>query len=115
MGSNDDDSDSFGNENDQENEDGHWSFCEKNIMVENILPNGKPGECIPLMDYIAEECPNAEYSQKKLLEDEVVVITRIFDNRVKAFIKNILMSKDDDRIRVEYYSYRVEFQARYSG
>ena len=64
------------------------------------------------MDYIADKCPSAEYSQKKLLEDEVVIITRIFDNRVKAFIKNILLSKDNDRIPVEYYTYRVEFQAR---
>ena len=94
-----------------EKKEGHWSFCHKNIIVETILSNGEK-ERIPLMDYIADKCPSAEYSQKKLLEDEVVIITRIFDNRVKAFVKNILLSKDNDRIPVEYYTYRVEFQAR---
>ena len=43
-----------------------------------------------------------------LLYDSFLLITRLFDNRVKSFINNILMSNDS----VEHYSYRIEFQVR---
>ena len=43
----------------------------------------------------------------RYLKKYYVLITRMFDDRVKAFIKNILMNH-----RVENYSYRIEFQAR---
>ena len=36
-------------------------------------------------------------------KDEFLLITRIFDNRVKAFISHILMANKD----VEHYSYRI--------
>ena len=39
-------------------------------------------------------------------KDHYILITRMFDSRVKAFITAILKNK------VAYYSYRVEFQAR---
>ena len=35
------------------------------------------------------------------------MITRMFDNEVKSFIKNILMNHN-----VAYHCYRIEFQAR---
>ena len=44
----------------------------------------------------------------KFYKDEFLLITRIFDNRVKAFISTILMANPD----VEHYSYRIEFQMR---
>ena len=46
-------------------------------------------------------------SKTEYLKKHYVLITRMFDDRVKAFIKNILMNH-----RVENYSYRIEFQAR---
>ena len=41
------------------------------------------------------------------LKKHYVLITRMFDNQVKAFMKNIL-----SKHRVAYYCYRIEFQAR---
>ena len=43
----------------------------------------------------------------KFYKDHFLLITRLFDNRVKAFINNILMANSN----VENYSYRIEFQA----
>ena len=43
----------------------------------------------------------------KFYKDHFLLITRLFHNRVKAFINNILMANSD----VENYSYRIEFQA----
>ena len=54
-----------------------------------------------------------EFKEKKLknmtsfLKDEFVHITRMFDNRLKAFIKNILLTSG-----IEHYCYRIEFQVR---
>ena len=44
----------------------------------------------------------------KFFKDHFILITRLFDNRVKAFINNILMAND----HVEHFSYRIEFQVR---
>ena len=43
----------------------------------------------------------------KFMKDHYVLITRIFDERVKNFIQNVLLYH-----HVEYYAYRVEFQMR---
>ena len=51
-------------------------------------------------------------SKHKLFKDYSFLITRLFDARVKSFIKNILMGPGKDKISFKYYSYRVEFQAR---
>ena len=56
-----------------------------------------------LKDYKAES-----RDQHKSYKEHFLLITRIFDNRVKAFISNILMANED----VEHYSYRIEFQVR---
>ena len=44
----------------------------------------------------------------KMYKDHFLLITRLFDNRVKTFISKILMANED----VENYSYRIEFQVR---
>ena len=46
-------------------------------------------------------------SMTEFLKKHYVLITRIFDNQVKAFFKNILRNHS-----VAHYSYRIEFQAR---
>lgn len=53
-------------------------------------------------------------SKNDILMDHVVLITRIFDNRLKSFFKNIVMKSDPNTIEpaFKYYSYRIEFQAR---
>ena len=47
-----------------------------------------------------------------LFKDYMFLITRLFDARVKSFITNILMGGGTDKVPFQYYSYRVEFQAR---
>ena len=49
-----------------------------------------------------------ERNKHKFYKDHFLLITRIFDNRVKAFINKILMANEF----VENYSYRIEFQVR---
>ena len=47
-----------------------------------------------------------------MLSKHSVLITRIFDDRVKSFVKNYINQKGKDKIRFSNYCYRVEFQAR---
>ena len=51
-------------------------------------------------------------SFNKSLEESVVLITRIFDNRVKAFLAEIIHGKGKDKVPFAIHSYRIEFQAR---
>ena len=55
---------------------------------------------------------NMSESKSELLRGFSFLITRLFDARVKSFVKNILMAHGKDKINLSYYSYRVEFQAR---
>ena len=50
-----------------------------------------------------------------LLKNYTFLITRMFNNRVKSFIKNVLLSKEKEGLKIEYYTYRVEFQMRGSA
>ena len=50
----------------------------------------------------------------EFIRRNVLTATRNFNQRVKSFIKNIVMSKGGDMC-VEYYNYRVEFQLRGAG
>ena len=50
-------------------------------------------------------------SRHKMILKNVLMETRNFDNRVKEFIKHIIMSKENP-MNVKIFSYRVEFQAR---
>ena len=61
------------------------------------------GKDIPIDEYRKYRISNVT----DLLKDHYVLITRMFDNRVKAFIKNILMKH-----QVKWYCYRIEFQVR---
>ena len=47
----------------------------------------------------------------KLLSENVLDVSRNFNNRVKAFRKNILMATKSP-LHVQYYQDRVEFQSR---
>ena len=72
--------------------------------LENMLVEG-----IRLWEYVNEEM---SCSKHELFRESSFLITRMFDERVKSFIKNILMANADDQAKFSYYSYRVEFQAR---
>ena len=72
--------------------------------LENMLVEGKP-----LWEYVNEDM---SCSKHELFRESTFLITLMFDERVKSFIKNILMANADDQVKFRYYSYRVEFQAR---
>ena len=79
----------------------NWSGDDNDIFVKY----GNEEE-MPLWEYV-ETLPKSKY---ELLRDQVMDTTRIFDNRVKSFIKNILLGPGRDKIPISYYTYRVEFQ-----
>ena len=79
------------------NEDG-WNGDDDLIKV-----NGEK-----LWDFV-EQMPKSKY---ELMKDHIVLATRLFDRRVRSFVKNILMGPGEDKVEIEHYSYRVEFQAR---
>ena len=82
-----------------------WNGNDAEILIED--PSSKIQ--YPLWQFV-----NDIMGEKKhdLFNEYTLVITRIFDERVKCFIKHILMSRGKDKVPMEYYSYRVEFQAR---
>ena len=85
-----------------ENENG-WDGSDENIMVQD-----DDGVVHKMFDFIEK----MDDTKNQLLKDNVVLITRMFDDRVKSFIKNILMGSGKDKVPIKYYSYRVEIQAR---
>ena len=46
------------------------------------------------------------------IQIERFLVTRMFDQRVKLFIKNILMDQGEKGIKLKHYIHRVEFQGR---
>ena len=92
---------SYFDNQDEEEED--WDGSDETIMVGNET----------LWEYI-ENMPESKHD---LLKDCLILVTQHFENRVKEFIKHILLGqgKDKDgkkRFKIRYYSYRIEFQAR---
>ena len=53
-----------------------------------------------------------EQSKHELLKDFIYLVTQHFDARVKNFITHILMGKGKEKVPIQYYSYRVEYQIR---
>ena len=78
-----------------QNYDGH---------LENMLVEGKP-----LWKYVNEDMSCGKH---ELFRESTFLITIMFDEKVKSFIKNILMANGKDQVKFRYYNYRVEFQAR---
>ena len=72
--------------------------------IEDILVEGKP-----LWKYVNEDMA---CSKHELFRESTFLITIMFDERVKSFMKNILMANGKNQVPLRYYSYRVEFQAR---
>ena len=57
---------------------------------------------------------NVNESKHKVIRKNVVLATRTFDHRVKAFLKEYVIGNAAG-MQVEFYSYKVEFQARGAG
>ena len=75
-----------------------WDGNDDNIRVE-----GK--KLWEFVDSMAE-------SKHELLKNHVFLVTRMFDERVKSFIKNLLMGKGSDNLHIMFYTYRIEMQDR---
>ena len=97
-----------------------WATMYITLLRENNYEISKPDdydghletmlvEGIPLWRYVNEEMSCTKH---ELFRESTFLITIMFDERVKSFIKNILMANADDQVKFRYYSYRVEFQAR---
>ena len=54
---------------------------------------------------------NMKGSKAQLIRDNVLTATRVFDKKVKTFIKTIVMGRDNP-MHILLYTYRVEFQQR---
>ena len=67
------------------------------------------GEETKLWEYVNDKMSESKH---ELYQDYMFLVTRLFDARVKSFVKNILMGGGKDKVPFQYYSYRVEFQAR---
>ena len=51
----------------------------------------------------------SEIASHEMIRKNVLLATRNFNERVKNFIKHIIMAKGSD-MPVKYYNYKVEFQ-----
>ena len=77
---------------------GRWNGSDNDILI-----NGKP---------FWEFLQSRKESNTELLRNHIVMITRIFDDRVKNFMEKIVLSNGPDEPQFTYYTFRVEFQAR---
>ena len=68
---------------------------------------------LTLNEYIQDERFSND-SRHAQIRKHVLTATRNFDNRVKEFMKHIVMSKENP-MNTKLYNYRVEFQARGAG
>ena len=76
-----------------------WEEDEKNIIIYSVGWENDTKKIQPLPEYKKDHISNKHTFYK----DHFLLITRLFDNRVKAFINNILMANE----HVEHYSYRI--------
>ena len=79
--------------------------------MRRTLRRSGSGCWIQIEKYIKEEL---EDSKHELVRGNVVTATRIFHQRVKAFISKIVMCKSNP-LSVKFYTYKVEFQERGAG
>ena len=77
--------------------EGNWTTEESEIFVDGI----------PLWTFVEERI-----DVNKLLQENTLLVTRVFENRVKSLFKNTIFGKGKSKIPVKYYTYRTEFQAR---
>ena len=76
-----------------------WDGNDAEILVEGT----------PLWTYVNKIMGEKQHS---LFNEYTFIITKMFNERVKSFFKQIMMARGKDKIPLTYYSYRVEFQAR---
>ena len=77
-----------------------WESDEEKIM---IYSNGWEVDKINKIKNLPDYKENDIKNKHKFYKDHFLLITRLFDNRVKAFINHILMANPS----IEHYSYRI--------
>ena len=88
------------------------------IIYNRTEKHGKPevvievktseGEWVTLQEFLENEI---DESRHELIRGNVVMATRYYHARVKAFIAKIVLAKGNP-MNVKYYTYKVEFQGR---
>ena len=84
-----------------------YSKARDGSNVVKVKVNGQEEELS--LDNYMEYC--VEESKNEIVKRNVQLLTRCFDQRVKSFVKNIIMSPSNP-MKIILYSYRVEFQKR---
>ena len=77
---------------------GKWTGKDEDVLVDGQ----------PLWEFV----DGLGQTRLSLLKGHEVLITRHFDNRVKEFIKCIVMGHGKQNVPIANYNFRVEFQAR---
>ena len=79
--------------------------------MEDCIFVGSSDGPVPLWEFV----DSMTESKSELLSDYIFLVTRHFDERVKSFLKNILMapkSNEKTEVPIDFYNYRVEYQLR---
>ena len=92
--------------------DDNWDGTAETITVTQVNEHGEQEEmngeyCLKLSSYQKWYFQQKKISMTDFLKDHFVLITRIFDKRVKDFITEVMKKKG-----IVNYAYRVEFQMR---
>ena len=88
--------------------------CEKDVDTDEMKTFVTiQNKTVTLTDYLNDKslCNDSRHEQ---IRKHILLATRNFDHRVKAFLKHILMSKENP-MNPKFFNYRVEFQARGAG
>merc|ERR1711888_434643 len=75
------------------------------------MKSGQMVHDTPLANYLKEEVSE---SLHEFIRGNVLLATRYFNHRVKAFMKDIVMGGGNP-MKVDKYSYKTEFQDRGAG
>ena len=83
--------------------DKYISINKKKFENIGIRVDGKP-----LEEYLSM----TGQTLRGIIQKETFLVTRMFDTKVKSFVKNILMDQGPKGMQLKTYMYRVEFQGR---
>ena len=78
-----------------------------NTIIEVDTQNGKKS----LANFLKED---VDSSLHEFIRNNVLLATRFFQHRVQAFIREVMLGKNNP-MNIKYYSYKVEFQDRGAG
>ena len=93
-------------------DEGHDITIEKTGSTDNI----EDGQTTVLVDGIPLETfmEKEGFNKNKLLQDNILTITKVFDKKVHKFITAIVKGKNSP-VNCKYFHYRIEFQSRGAG